>query len=84
LTFTAVLADAAYGDVTMFREALHRLNLPYALGISSHLMVFVGTPRMAPPEPARRRGRPPTRFRLLDAARPVAVRKLAATLPAGA
>ena len=81
LTVTAVLADAAYGDVTVFREALHRLNLAYALGISSHVTVFVGTPRMVAPEAATRRGRPPTRFRLLDAAHPVAVRKLAASLP---
>jgi SRSO17 transposase len=84
LTLTAVLADAAYGDVTVFREALHRLHLPYALGISSHLTVFVGTPRTAPPESARRRGRPPTRFRLLDAAHPIAVSHVAATLPARA
>jgi SRSO17 transposase len=84
LTVTAVLADAAYGDVTVFREALHRLNLPYALGVSSHLTVFVGTPRLAPPESAQRRGRPPTRVRLLDAARPIAVRNVAATLPARA
>lgn len=83
LTLTAVLADAAYGDVTVFREALHRLNLPYALGISSHLTVFLSTPRTAPPESARHCGRPPTRVRLLDAA-PIAVSKVAATLPARA
>src|SRR5439155_20051812 len=63
MTVTAVVADVAYGDVTVFREPLHRLNLPYALGISSNLTVFVGTPRTARPETARRRGRPPTRFR---------------------
>ena len=84
MTVTAVVADVAYGDVTVFREPLHRLNLPYALGISSNLTVFVGTPRTARPETARRRGRPPTRFRLLDAAHPIAVRKVAATLPARA
>ena len=84
LTFSAVLADAAYGDVTMFREALHRLNLPYALGISSHLTVFVGTPRTAAPTAATRRGRPPTRLRLIDPVTPLAVSKLAAALPAGA
>jgi SRSO17 transposase len=81
---TAVLADAAYGDVTMFREALHRLALPYALGISSQLTVFLGTPRVAAPSAATRRGRPATRFRLLDQARPVAVRTWAAGLPAQA
>ena len=81
LTFTAVLADAAYGDVTVFREALHRLNLPYALGISSHLTVFRGTPRAVPPAAATRRGRPATRFRLLDDVKPIAVKALAAALP---
>jgi SRSO17 transposase len=81
LTFTAVLADAAYGDVTVFREALHRLDLPYALGISSHLTVFLGTPRVVAPVAAVRRGRPATRFRLLDALKPIAVRTVAATLP---
>jgi SRSO17 transposase len=82
VTFTAVLADAAYGDATVFREALHRLNLPYAVGISSDLTVFVGRPRMAAPESAARRGRPPTRFRLLDAVSPRTVSQVAADLPA--
>jgi SRSO17 transposase len=84
LTFTAVLADAAYGDVTVFREALHRLNLPYALGISSDLTVFLGRPRRAAPESAARRGRPATRFRLLDSVSPLTVSKVAAGLPARA
>lgn len=81
LRFTAVLADAAYGDVTVFREALHRLNLPYALGISSHLTVFRGTPRVSAPAAAIGRGRPATRFRLLDDVQPIAVKALAADLP---
>jgi SRSO17 transposase len=84
LTFSAVLADAAYGDVTIFREALHRLNLPYALGISSHLTAFVGTPRTIAPTAATRRGRPPTRLRLIDPVTPIAVSHLAAALPARA
>ena len=83
LTVTAVLADAAYGDVTMFRETLHRLDLPYALGVSSHLTVFPGTPRVAAPA-ATRRGRPPTRFQLIDDVKPIAVSKWAAALPARA
>ena len=40
LPLTAVLGDAEFGDVTVFRAALHRLRLPYAVGISSHLTVF--------------------------------------------
>lgn len=84
LTITGVLADAAYGDVTAFREALHRLQLPYALGISSHLTVFRGTPRVAAPVAATRRGRPATRFRLLDDVTPVSVTRLVTQLPARA
>jgi SRSO17 transposase len=84
LTFTGVLADAAYGDVTVFREALHRLNLPYAVGVSSHLTVFRGTPRIVAPMSAIRRGRPPTRFQLIDDVTPMAVSTLAAALPARA
>jgi SRSO17 transposase len=84
LSFTAVLADAAYGDVTVFREALHRLDLPYAVGISSHLTVFPGTPRIAPPVATRGPGRPATRGRLVDDITPIAVSRLAAGLPARA
>ena len=84
ITITAVLTDAAYGDVTVFREALHRLDLPYAVGISSHLTVFLGTPRVAAPIAASRHSRPVTRFRLLDPARPTAIRTWAPSLPARA
>ena len=84
LRFTAVLADAAYGDVTVFRETLHRLDLPYAVGISSHLTVFLGTPRVAAPVATPRRGRPATRVRLIDDVAPLAVSRLAGGLPARA
>jgi SRSO17 transposase len=80
---TAVLADAEFGDVTAFRAALHRLHLPYALGISSHLTVFTTRPRVRRP-PANHRGRPRTRLQMITALRPVAVRELAADLPARA
>jgi SRSO17 transposase len=46
---TAVVGDAEFGDVTVLRAALHRLRLPYALGISSHLTVFLTRPRVLPP-----------------------------------
>ena len=51
------------------RGTLHRLRLPYALGISSNLTVFRGTP--SSPSPARRRpaGRAPTRPQLIDGSR---------------
>lgn len=56
-TITGVLADAEFGDTGLFRARLHQLKLPYAVGISSHLSVFRGTPRLVWPTPARR-GRP--------------------------
>src|SRR5207248_8541668 len=84
LTCTAVLADAACGDVTVSREALHRLDLPYAVGISSHLTVFPRTPRVAAPVATRARGRPATRVRLIDDIMPIAVSRLAVVLPARA
>jgi len=48
-TVTAILGDAEFGDNAMLRRALHRWHLPYALGISSTLTVFRGTPAVAVP-----------------------------------
>src|SRR5437868_5772565 len=57
VTLTAVVADAEYGDNSTVRQTLHRLRLPYALGISPTLTVFRGTPtlridRQQPPPPS--------------------------------
>lgn len=79
LTVTGVLADAEFGDVTAFRTALHRLDLPYAVGISSHLTVFPTRPRLIAPRPTPR-GRPRTRARMVPAVSPLAVRAVAAQL----
>ena len=46
ITLTAVVADAEYGDNSTVRQTLHRLGLPYALGISPTLTVFRGTPTL--------------------------------------
>ena len=59
---TAVLGDAEFGDNSTLRTTLHRAGLPYALGISSTLSVFLGTPKLqAPATSAGTRGRPHTR-----------------------
>jgi SRSO17 transposase len=81
---TAVLGDAEFGDNATLRRTLHRLHLPYALGVSSTLTAFRGTPRVAVPPPKPGRGHRPTRLQLVDAARPEAVRTIAAALPARA
>ena len=46
VTLTAVVADAEYGDNSTVRATLHRLRLPYALGISPTLTMFHGTPTL--------------------------------------
>jgi len=81
VTLTAVVADAEYGDNSTVRQTLHRLRLPYALGISPTLTMFRGTPTLridhqqAPPR-NRRDGWPDQE--------PVSVRTLSDTLPARA
>ena len=83
-TITAVLGDAEFGDVTALRATLHRLRLPYALGISSNLVVFVRRPRQLRPPPLTGAGRPRTRPRLIDGSRALAVSAVARSLPADA
>jgi SRSO17 transposase len=78
LTFTAVVADAEYGDNGTVRRAFHRAKLPYALGISPTLTVFRGTPtlrvdRTQPPPRNRRAGWPDQH--------PISVRALSDSLP---
>lgn len=81
---TAVLGDAEFGDNATLRRTLHRLKLPYALGISSSLTVFRGIPPVAVPPRKPGRAGTPTRLQLTDGTRPEAVRTIAATLPARA
>src|SRR5206468_6325970 len=78
---TAVLGDAEFGDNATLRRTLHRLKLPYALGISSTVTVFRGTPKVAVPPRKLGRSRPPSRLQLADDSRSEAVRAIAATLP---
>lgn len=58
-----VLADAEFGNNSVFRATLHRLRLPYAVGVASELTVFLGTPRLRRPAQLPR-GRPRTRPQL--------------------
>lgn len=83
-TLTAVLGDAEFGDITRLRTLLHRLRLPYALGISSDLVVFLRRPRQRPPRPMSTVGRPRTWPRLVGGSRPTAARAVMQALPRGA
>lgn len=78
VTLTAVVADAEYGDNSTVRQTLHRLDVPYAVGISPTLTVFRGTPRLRidrqQPKPRNRRAGWPDQ-------EPISVRALSDGLP---
>jgi SRSO17 transposase len=78
-TVTAVLGDAEFGDNAMLRATLHRAQLPYALGVSSDLKVFLGTPRLKVPPPLTGKGRPRSRALLPPDTHSVEARAWAAT-----
>lgn len=82
ITVTAVLGDAEFGDNATLRRTLHRAKLPYALGVSSTLTVFLGTPPLTAPEPRVGLGRPRTRPRLARGVQRVAVSAFAGGQPA--
>jgi SRSO17 transposase len=59
-----VLADAAYGNDTAFREALNVMQLSYCVGVQSSTTVWTGSdgPQRPEEKKQRGRGRPPTRL----------------------
>jgi len=77
-TVTAVVGDAEFGDNATLRRTLHRAQLPYAVGVSSDLKVFLGTPVLEAP-PLTGTGRPRTRRRLPPDTHTVEARAWAAT-----
>lgn len=79
---TAVVGDAEFGDNATLRRTLHRWDLPYALGISSNVTVFLGTPRLQAPAPLIGLGRPRTQRVLPSTATTSTVADVAADQPA--
>ncbi|MGC2369531.1 MAG: IS701 family transposase, partial [Candidatus Sulfotelmatobacter sp.] len=79
-----VLADAAYGNDSQFREGLTELGLEYIVGVQKSTTVW--RPGEAP-RPAKRwkgRGRPPTLLRRDKNHQPISVKQLAESLAASA
>lgn len=70
---TAVVGDAEFGDNATLRRTLHRWNVPYALGISSTVTVFLGTPQLHAPAPLVGLGRPRTQRVLASTTTAIAV-----------
>ncbi len=84
ITVTAVVGDAEFGDNATLRRTLHRARLPYAVGVSSDLKVFLGTPRLHAAPPPGGRGRPRTRPSLAADTATVEARAWGAAQPPGA
>lgn len=76
---TAVVGDAEFGNNATLRRTLHRAKLPYALGVSSDLKVFLGTPRLVAPPALTGKGRPRTRPQLPPETTTIEARAWAAT-----
>jgi SRSO17 transposase len=77
-----VLADAAYGDETAWREALTAHGLPYAVGVRAATTVWWGEHQPVP-QPSRDAGPGRARRRLKRDAthQPISVAELARALP---
>lgn len=76
-----VLADAAYGDETAFRDSLTALGLPYVVGIRPATTVWTLGVEPLPPKPWSGRGAPPKRRRRGPGHEPTAVKTLAMERP---
>lgn len=80
LTRGTVLADAAYGTETDFRDWLSQQELSYVLGVRTHTSVWWGTHQPAQAIPAKR-GRPRTRLKRSARHQPISVLEVARALP---
>ncbi|MDO9159385.1 MAG: IS701 family transposase [Burkholderiaceae bacterium] len=77
-----VLADAAYGDETAWREGLAKLGLTYAVGVRPGTTVWWGAYQPLTERPAcSRPGRSRTRLQRDETHQPIAVGELARQLP---
>ena len=79
-----VLADAAYGINTEFREELTKLGLQYVVGVQSSLTVWEPGKQPLPSKPRARMGRPPRLLQRSSNHQPVSVKRLAMSLPSSA
>jgi SRSO17 transposase len=79
-----VVADAGYGVVTAFRDALTARGIPYVVGISTETTVWAPGRAPLPPWKYGGRGRPPTLVRRTQRHRPLSVQAVAQHLPATA
>ena len=79
-----VLADAAYGNDSGFRQQLGRLGLEYVVGVQSSTTVWRPGEEPLPAAESQGAGRPPKRWRRSAERQPVSVKQWAMELGRGA
>src|ERR671934_1328240 len=79
-----VLADAAYGINTEFRDGVTELELQYMVGVQSSLTVWESGKQPLPAKPRGKLGRPPRLLQRTPDHQPVSVKQLAMSLPSSA
>jgi SRSO17 transposase len=79
-----VLADAAYGINTEFRDGLTELGLQYVVGVQSTMTVWEPGKQPLPAKVRGRMGRPPRLLQRTTNHQPVSVKQLAMSLPSSA
>jgi SRSO17 transposase len=76
-----VLADAAYGDTTAFREGLTTAGRVYVVGVKKETTAWPPGEAPLPPKRWKGRGRPPTCVRRTATHTPQTLEQLAGALP---
>jgi SRSO17 transposase len=79
-----VLADAAYGINTEFRDGLTSLGLQYVVGVQGSMTVWEPGKKPLPAKPRGKMGRPPRLLQRTPDHRPISVKQLAMALPSKA
>jgi SRSO17 transposase len=79
-----ILADAAYGINTDFRDGLTELGLHYVVGVQSSMTVWEPGKQPLPARPRGKMGRPPRLLQRTPDHQPVSVKQLAMRLPSTA
>jgi SRSO17 transposase len=79
-----ILADAAYGSNTEFRDGLTKLELQYVVGVQGSMTVWEPGKQPLPAKPRGKMGRPPQLLQRTGDHRPISVKQLAMSLPSAA
>ena len=81
VTTAPVLADAAYGNDSQFREGLTELGLEYVVGVQKSTTVWRAGKAPLPAKQWKGKGRPPTLLRRDKHHQPIPLKQLAESLP---